>query len=335
MEAVQRIVALSDDQLVETVASLAGSERRAIGLLVASLAELDARRLYLDLGYSSLFDYCTRALHLSEQAAYARIEAARASRRFPAIIERIMEGALSLTATRLLAPHLTADNQHEILDQARYKKTREVESIVARLRPLPPVASMVRKLPEPSRRVGISLFQPANAVPAAITDVLPVPPRSAAHRPVLQALSPTYYRLQITLSSAGHDKLREAQALSRHVVPNGDPASIVERALDVLISHLRRSKFAETAAPQARPERTAKGRYIPAAVRRAVCRRDGGRCTFVGSGGMRCEERGFLEYHHAKAYAKGGRATEDNIQLRCRAHNAHEAVLEFGVRPKP
>ncbi len=141
MEAVQRIVALSDDQLVDAVTTLATSERRAIGLLVASLAELDARRLYLDLGYSSLFDYCTRALHLSEQAAYVRIEAARASRRFPVIIERIIEGALSLTAARLLAPHLTEDNQSEVIEEARYKRTREVEAIVARRRPLPPVAS--------------------------------------------------------------------------------------------------------------------------------------------------------------------------------------------------
>lgn len=31
-----------------------------------------------------------------------------------------------------------------------------------------------------------------------------------------------------------------------------------------------------------------------------------------------------------RPYAEGGQATEDKIQLRCRAHTAYEAVLHFG-----
>ena len=57
-----------------------GRERRATAALVASLAELDERRLYLGEGYSSLFTYCTQCLRLSEHAAYSRIEAARERR---------------------------------------------------------------------------------------------------------------------------------------------------------------------------------------------------------------------------------------------------------------
>ena len=61
--------ALSDDDLVARVHALATRERRATAELVASLAELDARRLYLGAGCSSLFAYCTQVLHLSESAA--------------------------------------------------------------------------------------------------------------------------------------------------------------------------------------------------------------------------------------------------------------------------
>lgn len=77
--------ALSDDDLLAEVTRLASRERRATAELVASLAELDARRRYLGEGCSSLFTYCTQVLHLSEHAAYGRIQAARAARRFPAI----------------------------------------------------------------------------------------------------------------------------------------------------------------------------------------------------------------------------------------------------------
>ena len=83
---IQSFARLSDDELLATVKRLATTESRATAALVRSLMELDVRRLYLGEGYSSLFTYCTQALHLAEAAAYNRIEAARAARRFPAIL---------------------------------------------------------------------------------------------------------------------------------------------------------------------------------------------------------------------------------------------------------
>ena len=75
--------------------SLATRERLATAALVCSLMELDARRLYLGEGYSSLFTYCTQALHLAEGAADNRIETARVARRFPAILTAHDEGAVT------------------------------------------------------------------------------------------------------------------------------------------------------------------------------------------------------------------------------------------------
>ena len=74
---------------------------------------------------------------------------------------------------------------------------------------------------------------------------------------------------------------------------------------------------------------TERSRPVPAAVRRVVWRRDSGRCAFVGAAG-RCRETAFLEFHHVEPYAAGGGATVENIELRCRAHNAYDARLFFG-----
>jgi hypothetical protein len=63
--------------------------------LVAHLAELDARRLYLGEGYGSLFAYCTGALRLAEHAAYNRIETARLARRFPVVLNGLADGRLT------------------------------------------------------------------------------------------------------------------------------------------------------------------------------------------------------------------------------------------------
>jgi 5-methylcytosine-specific restriction endonuclease McrA len=67
---------------------------------------------------------------------------------------------------------------------------------------------------------------------------------------------------------------------------------------------------------------------MPAAVKRAVFAPDAGRCAFVGAHG-RCQERGFLEFHHVVPFAEGGVTDAENLQLRCRAHNVYEAKRWF------
>jgi hypothetical protein len=123
-------------------------------------------------------------------------------------------------------------------------------------------------------------------------------------------------------------RLDRVQALVRHSIPDGDLTTIFDRALTLLLNELERRVCAVTPSPRGPREASERSRHVPAAVKREVWRRDGGRCAFVGRDG-RCSERSFLEYHHVRPYAAGGGATTANIELRCRAHNAHEAAL-FG-----
>src|SRR5687767_6656012 len=53
---------LADHALLDETVSLASRERQDRVLLIAALGEVDARRLYLGLGHSSLFTYCVRVL---------------------------------------------------------------------------------------------------------------------------------------------------------------------------------------------------------------------------------------------------------------------------------
>jgi hypothetical protein len=322
---IQSFAHVTDDELLATVKRLAASECRATAALVRALVEFDARRLYLGEGYSSLFTYCTQALHLAEGAAYNRIEAARAARRFPAVLTALDEGTVTLTTVRLLAPHLTPANHQDVLAQARHKGKREVEQLVAALRPLPPVPSTIRKLPEP-RQVRWDTNAVAHAAPPSPPLVTPT---SRAPRPTETPLAPARYKLQFTISRDTHEKLRRVQALGRHLVPSGDPAEIFDRALTLLLQDLGRRRCASVTSPRAAPTAVGSSRHIPASVKRAVWRRDEGRCAYIGREG-RCAERGFLEYHHVLPYAAGGAATTANIELRCRAHNAYEASLFFG-----
>jgi hypothetical protein len=149
---------------------------------------------------------------------------------------------------------------------------------------------------------------------------------------VVTPLSTDRYQFRFTASAATREKFKRAQDLLRHAVPNGDPAEVFDRALSALLVELERRKFAATDRPHRQRGRAPGSRTVPAEVRRAVTNRDGGRCAFVGDGGVRCGATAFLEFHHVLPYALGGPATEGNIQLRCRAHNGYEAELDFGRR---
>jgi hypothetical protein len=201
---------LSDSELLAEVKVAATNERVATVRLIALLAQMDARRLYLGEGYSSLFTYCTQVLHLSEHAAYGRIEAARAARKCPLVLDLLADGSLTLTAVSLLAPHLTPANQIDVLDEARHKSKRDIEHMVARLRPQPAVPSAVRKLPGP-KPARETLPQPVVANTfhddSALVFVPPPLPRASRHATVIP-LAPERYKVQFTVSRGTHDKLR-------------------------------------------------------------------------------------------------------------------------------
>src|SRR6059036_331434 len=94
---------LSDHTLLQDLAALVAQDRATTAALLAHLAEVDARKLYLPAAYPSMFAYCVHELRLSEDAAYKRIQAARAARRFPAIFELLANGRLHLSAVGLVA----------------------------------------------------------------------------------------------------------------------------------------------------------------------------------------------------------------------------------------
>jgi len=128
------------------------------------------------------------------------------------------------------------------------------------------------------------------------------------------------------------DKLRRAQDLLRHVIPGGEIAEILDRALTQLIAHTERQKLGRVSRPRRPRKATLSSRHIPANVKRRVWKRDAARCTFVGPNGC-CPETGLLEFHHVIAVAYGGASTVENVQLRCRSHNQYEMEKDFPRDP--
>jgi len=142
---IKQISRLSNKQLVAGTKSLNSDERRAKVKLIAHLAEISERRLHLELGYKSLFDYCTRGLNISEGSVWHRIQVANICRRFPAVLTGLADGRLSLTVAGKISPHLTKENHADLIKNCRGLSKREVEVIIAGLKPQKPVSSGIRK----------------------------------------------------------------------------------------------------------------------------------------------------------------------------------------------
>jgi len=338
---VSELKTVPDEELLQRLAGLLKQSRRVESVLIAHIAEVDARRLYArDAG--SMFTYCTQILHLSEHEAYARIAVGRASRKYPALLTMLSDGRLHLSGICKLVPHLTAANHEELLARARHKTKSEIEELVAEIAPRPDVPTAVRKLRTlvgdnqlGLDRVAIVQDAPALAVSPIsefALDAARVPCRPASPTPpvatVMLPLAPARYKVQFTASAELRDKLERLQALTRE-----DLATVIEVAVGERLERIESRRFGLTKSPRKSLEQAdpaPSSRYIPAPVRRAVRQRDGNQCTFVGQNGTRCTERRGLEFHHREPYGRSGDHSPDNVCVMCREHNAYLAERDFG-----
>jgi hypothetical protein len=145
-----RLKSLADDELLVALANIVGRRNQITAEFLAYLAELDERQLFLDLGFSSLFEYCVEALGLCESTAGRHIAAARVCRNHPEVFALVASGALHASALSLLRKHLTTENAVELFELCKQRSARKVEELLAARFPRPDVRDLVRRLPTPT-----------------------------------------------------------------------------------------------------------------------------------------------------------------------------------------
>ena len=310
----------SDETLLASVTKLTGSHRQLTAELVAHLAEIEERDLQLVAGFSSMFEFCTKALRLSEGEAFRRILAARLCKRFPIVYGLLASGHVNLSTLELLRPWLTEENNEELFAAVAGKRKHEVQALLA------------QRFPQPDRP-------------------------SSVRRTMIEALSEATFRFEFTARAALREKLELCRDLMSHANPSRDLAMVIERAIDLLLADLERRRLGKAGRPARsachrkrepsegrRPENTptkitlrdstnvpnAKPSGISNAVRREVFERDGLQCTYVAEDRRRCEARAFLELDHEIPKALGGSNDSNNLRVRCRAHNQLWATQAFG-----
>ena len=283
---------LSDEELVSRIASLCLEGRRLVARLIVHLIEVEDRALDKKSACSSMWDFCTSRLKMSDGEASRRLNAAKLVRRFPSVLGWIERGEVHLSALRQLGRYLNEENVDAVLDEAKGKTRSQLEEMIA------------RRFPRPNAP---TVEMPARIEPLSATGVL----------------------VQMTMTAEGYADLKRAKEPLGHCIPDGDTVKVIERALRTLVEDLAKHRRAKTSRPQA-STRPSKPGHIPAATRREVFARDGEQCGYVDSEGRRCECRTRLELDHIQPRALGGGDDASNLRVRCRPHNLRAAEEIFG-----
>lgn len=343
---------LKDDDLVREIKFLAEHARRGEVRLLAHLSEFDSRRLCLEEGYRSLFEYGVGALGFDEQESYRRLRAARVIRSYPAARAALESRKITVPGLVALAPWLTRDNAAQWLKAAEGKSRREIESLVAARYPQAPQPDAVRNHPDQPVVVPGTPPEALEAREAGgESPAVAAPDRLGWGWQQLTPVSIDRVRVGFDAASAVARLLERARQILRHKYPEGRLEDIVREALEAYLDRkdpqrrleLQSAKV-ESAPEPPPPEEDEKlptrflrawaaGRYIPAKVKSEVWARDDGRCAWREKNGEVCGSRDWIEYDHVRPFAKGGRSDDPrNIRLLCRVHNQAAAEAAFDGR---
>ena len=135
---------VSDKSLLSRTRKLSERERETVLSILVHLIEIDRRRLYLPLGYSSLYALCLKELKYSESVAGRRIAVVRCIRRFPRAYRALASGKVNMTNLDRISGIMTDENEKELLRSIVGATNKQVDSLVGRHRPKSVIRDRVR-----------------------------------------------------------------------------------------------------------------------------------------------------------------------------------------------
>lgn len=296
-------------------------ERRTTVEVLRLLREIERRRVYAELGYSSLFAYCTGELGYSEGAASRRIEAMRAMREVVEIEKKIESGELSLSAVsqarvairaheRETKVKVSGEQKKSVMLQLTGLSKRAAEKVLVRELP---IAVSSRPIPERhlaagGTRVTLDLTEDEMTV---IEDLRR-----------LQSKTQNTKDLLMNLARKELAKKKRELGESPLIRKPSHKVEAIDRPEEVVTP---------PAEDKAWPEKKLNSQRFSTSVKRLAWRKAQSQCEYVSPAGHRCEARHHLEFDHRKPVALGGASHAGNVRVLCREHNIFQAVRKLGA----
>lgn len=304
-------------ELLCEIRDLVFSERQVQAALLLKLLEVDRRRLYLEFGFPSLFEWLVKDLKFSHSAAYRRLQAVRLLRVAPGLTDKMLTGEVNMTTMsqlqtalqqqeRLSGQPLPSEEKKALVEGILDKSSIEVEKLLA------------EKFPD-----------------AAVVEEN------------VRAVFGGRTEMTLLFSTEQMENLNRAKEVMSSTVVPSSWAEFFTKASDFFLSRkdpLRAVKVRAAqkaiAAPPCAAAAEVEGESVlrsprvslPEALKREVFRRDEGKCTYENPfTGEICGSRFQIEIDHVIPHAKGGADSLDNLRCLCRGHNMMSAEKNFGM----
>ena len=238
-----------------------------------------------------MFEFCRTELGYTENEAFSRIAAMRLSREVPEVVQAVEDGRLSLT-NLAQAQSFFRKSEKPVPVEEKRKVLQELEGMSTR-------ECKKKFMPEGMQRKTFEVDDELLADLKRIRELWGNQDLSDTEllrkmaKQVLSRIDPGLKK------SVGAPKVNVAGCADLDPARSGDEAAMEEVPAEMI---------------------TPESRGIPAAIKREVWRRDGGRCTYAHTG-RRCTSRYALQFDHVVLYSHGGAHTAVNIRLLCRAHH--------------
>ncbi len=291
-------------RLLSIISELARVEKQAVLLF----AEIYSRKLFRELGYSSMRQYSREALQFSDAKFYQFQRLAESFKTLPKVKKAVASGELSWTKARVVARVAKPKTQTAWIDEAIRSGRRELERKAKAARsgraPEPGLFSKERPAPSALRKMNVHLrLEPEHlAQLEALEEALRKQGlKGSREELLLQALA---------LASGSSDCTR---------VQSRPKQAVIYQCEDCGGKKVQTSRgMLETDAPtddaKVLGNDGVNRSSIPPKLRNQVLKRDRHRCQSPG-----CGNRHFLEVHHIRPRFEGGGNEPENLTTLCSA----------------
>ena len=303
---------LSDADLLAKTKSLVKEEKRITQEVLDHLEEVEYRKLYLSIGYSSLYSYCIGELGYSGSSADRRISAMRVIRNIPEAKEKLENGSVNLSTLTQLHGFLKRDSREKT-----YSKEMKLD--------------LLEKIENKSQD-------------QCTREFLKISPLDISFKESKRAITEDLTQHTFVATKELSAKLNQLRNLMAHRNSNPTMSELIEFAVDLSIKGLNpvKHKFtiaavaggvettpaneklnqAGKAAVKEMANTTHMARYIPASIKQYIWTRDQGCCQYTNKEtNKKCESKFALQIDHIHPFCLGGTNEKENLRLLCRNHN--------------
>ena len=317
---------MNDQQLLASTDKLVSEERHITLEVLQHLREIEVRRLFVDLGFDSMYKYCIQRLKYSEGEAQRRLSSARLLRELPEIETQIQNGNLNLTnlsavqsfirSEKLADQPLTREKKLEIISAVENKSARQVKN------------ELIQQSHQPALLADKFQMTTAMTLPIALTKFEAF--MTDENLELLQEFRNLYAHdlpdlsnqsvLMFLLKKAVQDKKQKLGLIEK--APPNAPLPLAPDANGDPKSELRNKNI------QTEKQR----KPLTVKTKRMVWKRANACCEHIeATSKTRCSSKFALETDHVIAVALGGSNEIDNLQLLCQAHNSRRSIKTFGT----